>query len=137
MKDDNNINDNDMNKFEENMNNYNVENSVEFVNMMDSIKDKENAGDILMEWIFSYCLYEMTVTDLQIHEYEDYTIALEYLCEKKEYVKECKMYAYVLNTYYPTRMREMIDELIKEEKYEKCQALKEYMNIKDFPNIER
>ena len=113
----------------------NINNIDKIMNDIDNILNKidnkiDNDEDILgiADYFFGDVLYNMTTVDLIIKEHTDYTVAITWLCDRG-YEKECKMYAYILNHYYPGTFDKMMNDLIEKEEYEKCASLQKYKNI--------
>lgn len=118
------------------------EKKKEISDVIESLKDLENGGELFMEWLISEGLYLESGTDLKILEHDKYTVSLSYLATKtdedgKPYTKSMKLFAYILNVYYPGKFEEMFQELIENEEYEKCEILKQYIGNKTIPHIER
>lgn len=118
------------------------EKKKEISDVIESLKGLENGGELFMEWLISEGLYLESGADLKILEYDKYTVSLSYLATKtdedgKPYTKSMKLFAYILNVYYPGKFEEMFQELIENEEYEKCEILKQYIGNKTIPHIER
>lgn len=113
----------------------NINNIDKIINDIDNILNKyDNEEDILAiaDYFFADVLYNMTTVDLIIKEHTDYTVAITWLCDRG-YEKECKMYAYILNHYYPGVFDDMMNILIRKEEYEKCASLQKYKDINILP----
>lgn len=85
-----------------------------------------------IEFSYTTILYMITTAGFDVLKSNIYINAIDYLLEK-QYVKECKTYAYMLNTHYPGELTKLLNEYIAEEKYERCAILKQYLNINEIP----
>jgi hypothetical protein len=100
------------------------------------VKSSQQIIEILdpaIEFSYSTLLYTLT-TSMMVHvEGKIFLSAFNYLCEKNEYQKECRLYAFMLNTYSPALLPKLMNSLIFEENYEKCAVIKPYLEIKELP----
>ena len=105
-----------------------IDNILSVVEKLISLEDDSAIGD----YFFGEVLYNITTIDLNIKEYGEYVAAITWLCDRG-FEKECNMYAYILNHYYFGEFDNMLTDLIKSERYEKCASLKKYRCVNILP----